>query len=75
MDNENLGCKVVITKTDGSSFTIHNVTEIHYNYGNKKDKRIMLALESDVHGTGMTLFMDEIVEFETRLETERARWF
>ena len=73
---ENFGCKVIVTKIDGSVATFRNVTEIHYNYRSvTKSKDVMLALESDVHNAGLTLFMDQISEFETQLETEKADWF
>lgn len=56
--------------------TYHNITEIHYNYRNRrdtKDKEIMLALESDIHCTGFTLSMDhDVEEFFTSIETEIA---
>lgn len=51
--------------------TLRNVTEVHYRHGGQ-DK---VAFESDFHGTGMNYYLADIVEFETRPETEIADEF
>lgn len=42
--------------------TLHNITEIHFNY----DGRGGVAFESDVECTGWTFSGDQILEFEAR---------
>lgn len=57
--------------------TLRNVTEIHYNYRrrNKSGGEVMVAFESDVHGTGVTHWLANVVEFEAVQETEIANRF
>ena len=51
---------------------LRNVTEIHYRYNGEN----MCAFESEVHKTGVTIALDNLVEFETHvLETEKASTF
>ena len=70
----------------GKSDEYRNVTEIHYNYADGKkfgedrkeadfcgDHRV--AFESEIHGTGITQVIGYIEEFETKLETEKAKSF
>ncbi len=58
--------------------TLRNVTEIHYNY-RRRNKfgpgEVMVAFESDVHGTGGTYRLATIVEFEATTEAEVAESF
>lgn len=46
--------------------TRHNITEIHYLY-DSFGKRDSVAFESDIHGTGGTLKVAWIKEFEAKL--------
>jgi hypothetical protein len=63
-----------------------NITEIHYNYRvsqiggwekfNKFSpdsflREVMVAFESDIHHTGFTYAVSDILEFYTYLETEK----
>ena len=68
------GNKVWIRFKNGNEVTLHNVTEIHYNYPSSSGN-ISTAFESDIHGTGITYSMNDIVEFETTLEVEIAEYF
>lgn len=51
-----------------------NVTEIHYNYSRSAliGDSPKIAFESDIHGTGGTWMIDDILEFETIPEEEVA---
>jgi len=72
---ENLGCKVKLIHSRYGFLMIRNVTEIHFNHHHVKErflKKISLAIESDIHATGGTYDMDEVMEFETELEIEKA---
>jgi len=77
----NYGNKVLLKRTfDGKLdvSVIRNVTEIHFNYPkiHEKDKESgRIAFESDIHGTGFTMLISEILEFETDCETEKATEF
>lgn len=57
--------------------TFRNITEIHYRYGATPELEAMgngkkIAFESNIHRTGFVYDVDDIMEFETTLETERA---
>lgn len=75
---QNYGCSVRVVFNENSSGAImftgerifRNVTEIHYLY-----RKGMVAIESDIHGTGNTFSIIDIKEFETKLETEKAFTF
>lgn len=60
---------------------LRNVTGIHYNYRRRYkyrhviDDEVMVAFESDVHGTGGTYRLATVVEFEAVPETEKAEPF
>jgi hypothetical protein len=63
---------------------LRNVTEIHYNFNHMFAKNapktstlneVRIAFESEVHGTGNTYAITDILEFTTSLETERAGAF
>lgn len=83
----NYGMKVRIlfkknSKFKGKTERLRNVTEIHYNYNHRfiKDGALhilirMVAFESDIHKTGVTYSIEEIEEFETKLETKKAKEF
>jgi len=71
----NFGIKVRVVLKDPElpETIIRNVTEIHYGYDSPLPNRI--AFESDIHHTGCTYDFDEIKEFETSLEEEKAKEF
>lgn len=74
---ENLGMCVRIKFSATSPFgsarptTLHNITEIHYNYPDGRLRR-RVAFESDIHGTGVTYDIQEVAEFEAIIETALA---
>jgi hypothetical protein len=85
----NLGMKVTInfkanSPYNGSKTVLRNVTEIHHNYNferaknapvNSFLKETRIAFESNIHYTGCTYFVEDIEEFSTSLETEKAESF
>ena len=82
MENKNLGMKirVKLNKNLGAKdrkITYRNVTEIHYCYPSVTSELHgkKIAFESDIHGTGCTWHLADIDEFETELETKKARNF
>jgi len=75
---KNFGIKVNIKFVENSLYEkteiLRNITEIHYNYSNglyDGDNRI--AFESDIHSSGCTYSIKDILEFETSLETNKAK--
>ena len=58
------GMKVEL-RTSHGRLTLENITEIHYRYESAIANRI--AFESDVEGTGMTMALEDIFEFEAKL--------
>ena len=58
--------------------TLRNATEVHYNY-RRRNKfgpgEVMIAFESNIHGTGITYRLATVVEFEVVPETELAESF
>ena len=52
-----------------------NVTEVHWNYPRIASSSRHVAIESDIHGTGITWDIDWIHEFEVVPETEIAEAF
>ena len=72
-----LGMCVRIKRAAGYTQLLRNVTEIHYNYDSpaKEIMGVQCAFESDVHETGITVAMTEIVEFEATVEEHRADVF
>ena len=79
MSEQNLGNKVTVTLDDDETIVYRNVTKIHYNFEHllslNFEVELKLDMDSDIHDTGCTLKMDDIVEFETCLETEKAEEF
>ena len=73
-NNMNFGNKVIIIMCNGLKRCYRNVTEIHYNYTTIHNIR-SIAFESDIHGTGLNMFIHDIKEFETELETEKQNNF
>ncbi|MFA5395022.1 MAG: hypothetical protein WC346_03295 [Methanogenium sp.] len=61
-------------KMDCREQWLHNVTEIRYRYPSPQST-LRVSFESDIHKTGLTVFLDEIEEFETILATEIAPEF
>ncbi len=61
-------------KMDCREQWLHNVTEIHYKYPSALSNN-RIVFESDIHGTGLTIFLDEIEEFETILAKEKESEF
>lgn len=51
--------------------TYNNVTEIHYNY----DRQGKIALESNVHLTGCTIYLEEVLEFEALVAEKKEEYF
>lgn len=51
----------------------NNVTEVHWLYNRDKSNTPLVAIESDIHKTGGTIFISKIdtliVENETQLDT------
>jgi len=73
----NYGMKVKIEFKKGLKEVYRNVTEIHYNYKSPITKLVgsKIVFESDIHGMGITQPINEIKEFETELETKKAKSF
>ena len=66
------GVKAVINLNNGRQRIFRNLTEIHYCY-ESADKNPQTAFESNIHGTGYTLYNSLIKDFEIVLETEIAQ--
>lgn len=49
----------------------HNITEIHYRY----DGENKVAFESDIHGTGGTVWLQDIEEFEAKLADKKHEYY
>lgn len=49
----------------------HNVTEIHWNYEGLIGEKGSVAFESDIHGTGGTINIDYIDEFEAKIAEKK----
>ena len=84
----NLGMKVTLLHARFGPTVLRNVTGIHYGYNHRDIQRLpatirpeshlrelKVAFESDIHGTGCTYTVSEIVDFETALEAEKAEHF
>ncbi|HEB13354.1 MAG TPA: hypothetical protein ENI13_00055 [candidate division CPR3 bacterium] len=71
----NYGFNVWIKHKDGTEETRHNVTEIHYNYPSaiRTVVGVQVAFESDIHGTGGTIPLSRIVEFEAVLAKKKEK--
>lgn len=67
---KNYGFNVKIKYKDGTEEMRNNVTEIHYNYPSVFNS---VAFESDIHGTGGTVLVDTIKEFEAILATKKEK--
>ena len=53
--------------------TRNNVTEIHYGYNDLLGECTRVAFESDVHGTGGTIEIKHIKEFEARIAIKKEK--
>jgi hypothetical protein len=49
--------------------TFRNITEVHYRPEREND---IVAFESDIHGTGYTMPVEDVDEMEVRPDTELA---
>ena len=67
----NYGFNIKIKLKDGTEEVLHNITEIHYNYGGTK----RIAFESDIFATGITIEIKDIGEFETELASKKEKEF
>lgn len=70
---ENLGNKFTVVKKDGTCVVLRNVTEVHFNYTdgwNWHSNRV--SFESDIHSTGITYPINDIVEFYSEIESEKS---
>lgn len=54
---------------------LHNVTEIHYNFPSISIGLPSVAFESDIHGTGLNIFINEIKEFEATIASKESKEF
>ena len=69
-----LGMKVKVRFYQQETVNYRNITEVHYRYPTTLGIA-RVALESDIHGTGATLDLCDVAEFEVYLETELAEAF
>lgn len=51
---------------------LENITEIHYQYPSVVGLRI--AFESDIEGTGYVYDVEDILEFEAKVQTEEVQF-
>ena len=72
MSTENFGVKVTLKWKTGETIICHNVTEIHYAYPPFMDS---VAFDSDLHNTGRTDSLKNVLEFETEPETFLHSYF
>ena len=72
MKEENYGFNVKIKYKDGTEEVRNNVTEIHFNYPSPL-KIKSVAFESDIHGTGGTVEIEEIKEFEAIMAKKKEK--
>ena len=71
-----MNVKINFTKQSifrGEKTTLHNVTEVHYNYLSLDKDRV--AFESDIQGTGCTYHIADIAEFEVAPATKKHNAF
>lgn len=66
---KNFGFNVKIKYKDGYEEMRNNITEIHYNYPSPSGNNI--AFESNIHGTGGTVLIGGIQEFEAILAKKK----
>jgi hypothetical protein len=65
---EQFGIKVDMRHKTFGSIIYRNVTEIHYLYPSLPGN-MRVAFESDIHATGVTWPVEEVLEFEATLES------
>ena len=70
---KNNGFNVRIKYKDGREEMRNNVTEIHYNYPSPIIEQRKVAFESDIHGMGGTVEIDNIEEFEAILAKKKEK--
>lgn len=69
--------KVLFTKEgryEGATHTYYNLTEIHNLFGNF-EPRPEIAFESDIHGTGGTRYLQDIISVRITPATKKHRNF
>lgn len=70
----NLGNKVWIQFKHGGELVLNNVSKISYtSYLDSSD--IMIKFESDIHSTYKHYLVTQVNEFETVLQTDKAKNF
>ena len=68
--NKTLGFDAIIVYKNGHGEVRHNLTEVHHLYKNPFEPSI--AFESDIHSTGGTAKVQDIVAVVIVLATEKA---
>ena len=67
-DEKTYGFNVSIEHKNYGDIVYNNVTEVHWGYNFKKkilnNDNIKVAIESDLHGTGVTLSIDDITSLK-----------
>lgn len=71
----NFGMNVIITHKQFGTITLDNVTEIHYIYNHIGTEAPRIAFESDIHGTGNTYEVADLLEFEAKTTDVEAEHF
>lgn len=74
-NSSEMGMKVHLKLRSGEEGYARNMTEIHYGYLSPGWLGRRVAFESNIHGTGFTHSIEEIIEFEATPETEIAGEF
>jgi hypothetical protein len=72
---EILGMKIYLKLGSGEEGYARNMTEIHYGYREPLSLGQRVAFESNIHGTGFTHSVGEIIEFIATPEVEIAKEF
>jgi len=62
---ENMGNDVILLHKQFGEIELRNVTEIHYCYPDILGKK-RIAFESDIHTTGITYDVTDVLEFEAK---------
>ena len=60
-----MGNDVTLKHAQFGNVELHNVTEIHYCYPDILGKQ-RIAFESDIHTTGITYDVTDVLEFEAK---------
>ena len=70
----NTGNDVTIRHKQFGKLILHNVTEIHYRYPDPLGWQ-KIAFESDIHNTGITYDVVDVLEFESKVATKKHESF